>query len=97
MTAGLMKERCAPSAREISASIPAIARVGERTPSQATTRSAGSSRSPPDGSRSRTPVTRPPSRESPVTSRSCATGIPSARISLTRTNGAARATGVPSA
>ena len=72
--------------------MPAISRSGDRTPSQATTRSAGSSRSPAS-SRTRTPTIRSPSLTRPTTSCPCRTGTPSARIALTRTNEEASATG----
>ncbi len=91
-----MKVRVASASDETSASSPAIARTGERTPSQATTRSASTAPGP-SGASVVTPTTRSPSRTSPVTVCSWRTGTPSARAPSSRPTSMQMATGIPSA
>ena len=92
-TEGLMKPRAASGRGAKSASRPAISRVGERMPSQATTRSA-SMVTRPSGPSATTPTTRPSgSRSSSTTVCSFMIGRSRSSASMSAPKRTATATG----
>ncbi|HWH13399.1 MAG TPA: hypothetical protein VNT51_01535, partial [Miltoncostaeaceae bacterium] len=96
LRAGLRNPTNALSETRVWAGKPAIVRTGEAVPSAPTTRSAGTSSSAPSAVRTRTPVTRPPSRSRSTTAVDQRMVSPARRMPSTVSRGTDIAIGRPS-